>query len=146
MIRIRFSRGSGVAGGVVRFATWSWCAHVGFRFPDGSVLDATPEYGVSERVPEDDDTTRYFAIDAPSATQYRAIGHARTMLGRPYDWRGIFGFAFRRDWHADNSFFCSELVAWAMEKAGAPLLRADKLNRITPRDLLLSPRLHELGA
>ena len=140
-VRIRFSRGDGPAGVLVRAWTWSWCAHVGFKLPSGMVLDATPECGVAIRRAEDDGTTRYFAVDAPLPA---VLARAATQLGRPYDWKGALGVGLHRDWQDPGRWFCSELVAWAFEQAGRPLLRAGQLSRITPRDLLLSPHLKEV--
>ncbi len=87
-ILIRFSRGTGWASAVVRLATWSWAAHVGFKLPDGRVLDATPEHGVAIRTAEDDGSTRYYLPDT-SQQQIRAAvtgRHARlanATTGRP---------------------------------------------------------------
>jgi len=59
-------------------------------------------------------------------------------LGKPYDKLAILAFAVQRDWREDGSWFCSELIAAALEKSGwftGPL--SDVANKITPRDLLL---------
>lgn len=138
MIRLRFSRGTGPAGALVRAATWSWCAHVGFALDGGWVLDATPAAGVALRQAVDDASTRYFAVPEPSQ---RVLTLALSQEGRPYDWRGALGIGLHRDWQDEGRWFCSELVAWAFAAAGNPLLRTDHLDRITPRDLLLSPLL-----
>ncbi len=141
MITLRFSRGSGPAGALVRAWTWSWCSHVGFALGDGWVLDATPEWGVARRHTVDDDSTRYFSVGAPFD---RVCDRAASQIGRPYDWRGALGLGLHRDWQDQGAWFCSELVAWACAAAGHALLRADHLNRVTPRDLLLSPHLREV--
>ena len=44
------------------------------------------------------------------------------LLGKGYDYRGIGGFLSRRDKHNPNRWFCSELVAWCLLKAGIVLL------------------------
>lgn len=141
---LRFSRGAGLPGAIVRMATWSWCSHVGFKLDDGRVLDATPEAGVSIRNAKDDASTRYFHIDSTWLGQIereRLLAFAMAQIGKPYDWLAIVGFGLRRDWHDDDAWFCSELVAGAFAYAGRPLLQADHLDRITPRDLLMSPLL-----
>lgn len=143
MILLRFSRGTGFAGAVVRAATWSWCSHVGFKLDNGLVLDATPEYGVTVRDAKDDDSTRYFRPLAPASHVARALQWAHGQVGKPYDWTAIFGMTFRRDWHTDKSgWFCSEFVCQAFEEAGWCLVRdSGQVDRITPRDLLLSTAL-----
>jgi hypothetical protein len=43
-------------------------------------------------------------------------------LGCGYDWRGIGGFATRLNVHSTLKWFCSELVAYCLLKAGIVLL------------------------
>jgi uncharacterized protein YycO len=142
-ILIRFSRGTGWEGTVVRWATWSWAAHVGFRLPDGRVLDATPQFGVSIRTAATDEgTARYFLPHAPHDLVRNAVAYAAQQVGKPYDWTAIIGVAMRGDWHKPDKWFCSELIEAAMYEAGCELLNDDNhVDRITPRDLLLSPRM-----
>jgi uncharacterized protein YycO len=141
-ILIRFSRGTGWEGAVVRWATWCWAAHVGFKLPDGRVLDATPEFGVATRIAADDPTTRYFLPHAEQTQVRNAVAYAAQQIGKPYDWTALIGMAVRRDWHKPDKWFCSELVEAAMYEAGCELLDDDNhVDRITPRDLLLSPRM-----
>lgn len=141
MILLRFSPGAGPLAWIVRQATWSWCAHVGFKSESGDVVDATPEFGVSARRTADEPGTRYFRVNATDARIRDALVFAGSQIGRPYDWTGCIGIGLHRDWHQEKSWFCSELVAWAFERAGCPLLRADHLDRVTPADLLMSPLL-----
>ncbi|MEW6647176.1 MAG: hypothetical protein AB1450_08265 [Pseudomonadota bacterium] len=107
--------------------------------PDGRLLGAVPG-GVSIR-PYDPSALRIerHLVDAPDSVLQRAL----SQLGKPYDWPGVLGYAARRDWQEDDSWFCSELVAWAFQAEGFPLLRAADAWRINPRDLLLSPLLLE---
>lgn len=60
-------------------------------------------------------------------------------IGKPYDKSAILAFAFDRDWRSEGSYFCSELIALALEKASYfsyPL--SATANKITPADLLLA--------
>lgn len=142
MILIRFSRGTGLAGALVRFGTFSEFAHVGFKLDDGKVLDATPEFGVSIRDAEDDETTVYMQPLAPGQMVRNAVEYAKLQVGKPYDWIAIFGMCLRRDWHKDTRWFCSELVCGAFDHAGWSLVRdSNHLDRITPQDLFESERL-----
>jgi len=53
--------------------------------------------------------------------------------------------ALRRDWHKPDKWLCSQLVEAAMYEAGCELLNDDNhVDRITPRDLLLSTRMKPL--
>lgn len=145
---MRFSSGSGLGGAIVRWASFSQFAHVGFHLTDGSVLDATPRYGVSIRFPTDNDTTEYWTIEAPQAVIDAAFAWGKTQIGKPYDWSGIAGFVWRRGvprvrcWRDDEAWWCSEYMVECFNAAGFPLLNnSGSYNRITPRDLLLSYRL-----
>jgi uncharacterized protein YycO len=141
-ILIRFSRGTGWGGAIIRWATWSWAAHVGFKLPDGRVLDATPQFGVSIRAATDEGSARYYLPHAPQDLVRNAVAYASQQVGKPYDWTAIIGRAVRRDWHKPDRWFCSELIEAAMYEAGCELLNDDNhVNRITPRDLLLSLRM-----
>lgn len=142
MTTIRFTRGSGLAGAIVRIGTWSDFAHVGFKLDDGSVLDATPEFGVSVRMATDTDDTEYWKILAPKAHIEGMVAWGLTQVGKPYDWSAIYGFAVHRDWHNDAHWFCSEYVQGCSDAVHWPFVRdADLLDRITPRDLRLSTRI-----
>jgi uncharacterized protein YycO len=142
---LRFTRGEGLYGYIIRLGTFSDFSHVGFKLDDGLVLDATPTYGVSVREAKDDDTTQYYRILAPRKYMEAALSYAMLQVGRPYDWSAVWGTIIRRDWCDDCKFFCSELVESAFSQAHYPLVRDSKhFNRITPRDLLLSPRIRQV--
>jgi uncharacterized protein YycO len=146
MTLLRFTRGSGLGAAVVRIGTWSWCAHVGFKLESGIVLDATPECGVAFRDAKDDETTQYYRPLAPKAHVDAAVRWAMLQVGRPYDWTAIYGMFVRRDWHKDDKWFCSELICGAFGAAQWPLLQDQRLyDRISPRDLLLSPRIKRVA-
>lgn len=141
-IRLRFSSNRTLGSRLIRAATWSEYSHVEIVMPVCStlLLGAAIDGGVDLRPPHQDYLRlREFTVEAG----YSVIAAAQTQLRKPYDLSGALGLALHRDWQDDDSWFCSELVAWAFQVAGFPLLRADHLHRITPRDLLLSPLLKE---
>ena len=137
MITLQFSTTPGFGSSVIRWATWSPYSHVDLVLDDGRLLGATARYGVSIRNPEPTLACAQFQV--PGSVD--AIEAARSQVDRPYDWAGILGWGFRRNWQEQDAWFCSELIAWAFEQASCPLLRSDRSHRITPRDLLLSPML-----
>ena len=140
-MRILITNGEGLAGAVIRWWTWSWAAHAALMLDDGWVLDATPSRGVSIHAAVAAKRVQMFRIDCDAAVLMRAEVWARGQVGKPYAWSAIFGMAVRRDWRDQGSYFCSELIECAFEAASFPLLRELHTNRVTPRDLLLSPRL-----
>ena len=143
MITLQFSSAKVNSSRLIRFLTWSWASHVDFVLPDGKLLGALAvEGGGGVQIhelhkPEYYTRVERFEIDAPESV----IDFAMTQIGKPYDWAGIFGVIARnRNWEEDDKWFCSELAAWAFQKAGLPLLN-EVSYRITPRDLLISPLL-----
>jgi len=154
MIVLQFATERGFSSSLIRLGTWSEFSHVDFVVPDGYKiknlaqerrvvgerwLGARLRGGVSSRFPGYAPFTRTFRlrVDAPDSV----LDWAWRERGKPYDWRAVVGFAFRRDWREEGSWFCSEFIAAAFRAAGWPLLRADHLNRVSPADLLMSPFL-----
>jgi hypothetical protein len=59
-------------------------------------------------------------FSTPAITE--ALQWALTQAGKPYDFSAICGIAFDRDWRGSRRWFCSELIAAALEVVGSPLL------------------------
>ena len=74
-----------------------------------------------------------------------AFAFARSQVGKPYDWAGVFGcLAHDRDWQQDDAWFCSELAA-ATALAGNTRLLNLNVSRIVPGALELCPFLTLVG-
>jgi uncharacterized protein YycO len=58
-------------------------------------------------------------------------------IGKPYDIYAIAGFIFNRDWQKDDAWFCSELIAAALQEAKIVKRLMAPNNKITPQELLL---------
>lgn len=58
-------------------------------------------------------------------------------IGKPYDWIGILGILSSRDWRQPDSWFCSELVAAALEQSKIINPLSSPTNWISPRDVLM---------
>lgn len=140
-MRLVFTTGSGLGGAVTRWWTWGEEGHVAAEIEDGVYLDATPRLGVAIHCGLDGDILAEFRPMVPHDVAEAAVDWACDQVGRPYDWHAIYGMAFRQDWHDPRHWFCSELWAAAFEAVGVPLLNAAHLDRVTPRDLRLSPLL-----
>lgn len=135
-VRIRLFSSGELFSRLIQIRTWSKWNHVAFVVDDGLVLGALSQ-GVCITKPDSTADTRDFVINAPKFDW----AWVYAQVGKPYDWTAIAGIALERDWTADDSWFCSELVATAFERSGTPLLRARQLNRVTPRDVSISPLL-----
>ena len=137
MITLQFIADHSPTSWLIRRFTWSPYSHVELVLPDGRLLGARGDGGVAIREPARAPVVARFAVEAPDSV----IDTALQQLGRPYDWAAIAGIVTRRNWQQPDRWFCSELVAWAFDRAGHPLLRSQGHYLITPRDLLLSPYL-----
>ena len=144
-MQLVITSGEGASGALIRWWTWSWAAHAGFVLDDGTILDATPSLGVAIHDMVAGRVVRRYAVRCPSGVAEDAVEWARRQIGDPYDWSAICGMAWREDWHAPGKWFCSELVARAFEVVRFPLICSAEMDRVTPRDLLLSPYLREIG-
>ncbi len=122
-------------------------SHVDTVLPDGRLLGARSDVvggapaGVQIRKPDYATFIRKLIVPLPCEwpilDAFNNFIHAQ--IGKPYDSTAILAFAFGRDWQEEDSWFCSELVAAALSKAGYfiyPL--AAPANKITPDSLLLA--------
>ncbi|MCX4187158.1 hypothetical protein [Methylophaga sp. OBS4] len=141
MIQLQFSAQKKPGSWLIRRFTWSPFSHVDFVLPNGRLLGARGLGGVQVRNAQHFDAVGRFQVAAPESV----LDFAKSQVGKPYDWGAILGLVARHDWQDKNAWFCSELIAWCFLQAGVPLLRSQQLQRITPRDLLLSPYLVPAG-
>ena len=142
MIEIEFVGTKSFWGRIIKWGTMSDIDHVQFVLPDGRRLGAMPGVGVSYGpAPDASATVRRYRIDASG----EVLAFARSQRGKPYDLGAVLAIGLRirlgRNWRDARRWFCSELVAACCAQAGHPLLMADNLAVITPRDLELSPHL-----
>lgn len=79
--------------------------------------------------------TKNLVIDIPCANPALAFDHAMDQVGKPYDLTALIGWLSGRDWQEEDSWFCSELVAFAFAQAGSPLFRDGTMSRVTPQNL-----------
>lgn len=114
---------------------WSDWSHVALvDVHTGSSIEAV--FGIGVREVDLDVTlkgTEYRMVAVPTPDPRAVIQVARAQVSKPYDTMGCLGIAVRRQWQDDDSFFCSELAAFAFDKAGDPKFSAEAW-RITPRD------------
>lgn len=133
-VQVVFTRSHAIGSLLLRTALWSPWSHC--AIVDGEeVIEAAAFGGVRVRPLADmlAHATKTAILTLPGDPQ-AVIAAARSQIGKPYDWSGVLGFGFRRRWQDDDAWFCSELVAWAFEVAGAPLFRTGYW-RVTPQTI-----------
>lgn len=140
-ISLLFSTSGHPMSAAIRLGTWSDWSHVAIIDGD-EVIEATAPAGVRRFpvVQAINHAKRGAVVELPCRDPRAVIAAAESQLGKPYDFTAIVGLGLHRDWQEDDRWFCSELVAWAFEKAGEPLFRAEVLRRVTPQHLwMLAP-------
>lgn len=118
---------------VISWHDQSWVNHVGVRSFEGlGVIEALPG-GV--RVNQSPSGVTVDEITVPFDGSLVAF-HAFLFdqIGKPYDYLGVLSFPFRSRWQRQDSWFCSELIAAAVNFAGAspPFVQA---KRVAPVDI-----------
>ncbi len=140
----QFATEDSIASAIIRWYTWSPFSHVDLVLPDGSLLGARLKGGVQIRQPgyaKFTKTARY-CVEVEEDQANMLYNIARLQVGKPYNTRAILAFAFEDYPDAGGaSWDCSELQIWLLFKIGikALNLNPEHVNRITPRDLLMSP-------
>lgn len=63
--------------------------------------------------------SEYEVVAIPTPSDAAGIAWARTTVGAPYDWWGVFGILAReRDWQSPEDWYCSEHAERALVEAG----------------------------
>lgn len=143
MIQIRFCTGKDIVSDLIRLGERdnSWATHAEAVLSDGMLLGAHYEGGVMIRPAGYDKatTTQEMIVIVPANPEMtdKFYAFCETQVGKPYDATAIAGLALDRDWRTPDSWFCSELMAAALEDCGFinHLISGD--NHISPADLLL---------
>jgi hypothetical protein len=146
-IRLQFSSQSDLSSDVIRVFDHSPYTHVDAVLSDDSLLGARDEEdagvpkGVRIRPPGYAKFVATKVVTLPTTPECAAAFYAfaNNQIGKPYDETAILAFVVDRDWRKPDSWYCSELIAAALEQAkyfSFPL--AAPANKITPSDLLLA--------
>lgn len=140
-VSLLFSTSSHPMSALIRACTWSSWSHVALIDGD-EVIEATAPDGV-RRYPvlwAMEHAKRAAIVDLPCCDPQAVIAAAASQIGKPYDYGAVVGIGLHRDWQEDDSWFCSELIAWAFAQAGDSLFRPEVMRRITPQHLwMLAP-------
>ena len=107
-----------VADSVIRVYTRSQWSHVGVVLRDGSYIDAWPSgVGFEKFQVQLSLAAQHINIDVPLPDEHAAENFLSAQIGKPYDYTAVFGFPFRK-WNDDRKWYCSELVAAALQAGG----------------------------
>lgn len=134
-MKVLFCTSSKIGARLIRAVTWSDWSHVAI-LDGGHVIEAvlpevrsTPIHRVLAK------HTRHTIVEVPVPDEGAALRAARSQIGKPYDLFGMLGLGLHRDWQQDTDWWCSELVAYAIERGGLSVFRDGVLHRINPQHL-----------
>jgi hypothetical protein len=142
-MKLRFVTGHDIVSKIIHIGERDgWPTHVETVLPDGGLLGAHADGGVMIRKAGYDSASlkKELIVDipAPPKVDERFHNFCYEQLGAPYDWRAIFGLWLGHEWRDPNRWFCSELMARALEVSGYFMPLASVVYHISPRDLLLA--------
>lgn len=140
-IALQFAAEDGITAEAIKLYERGWPSHVDAIMPDGSLLGARIENGVAIRKPGYVKFARTELIRLPAGEGIASVfyGFLRQQLGKPYDVKAIIAFALPRDWRDPRAWFCSELIAAALEQSCFfPHRLSSPANEVTPRDLMFA--------
>lgn len=140
--RVLLFRGRGAISTVVRWQTRSVYSHAALLLPDGRILESWQGSGVRIRELSDWSGIDRFRVAGITASQWgRAISFAEDQVGSGYDYISVLRFVSRRNAPENGRWFCSELVAAALQVAGVQLLARVDPAEVSPAMLSWSPLL-----
>lgn len=145
MIVLQFIACGDPASRLIQTFERGWPSHVDVVLGDGTLLGARsdsvggkpPGVQIRPQGYEPIEHSQRINLACTPEQETKFLNFLMTQIGKPYDKLAIAAFPFRRDWRENDSWFCSELVAAALEAAWFPQPLANSVNEITPRDLLL---------
>ncbi len=145
-MHIFFVRGKGLVARLVNWQTWGdGITHCGILTDDGVVIHSTLGKGVEETtletVARPGERIEVFTVLLSELQAEHLVRAARSHVGAAYDILGNIGFILRRRVERRSKWFCSELVAWAFQQIGLPLLERIHWWQGSPADLYRSPLL-----
>lgn len=124
---------------IVRILTWSNYSHVAIINPKTTwAIEADNREGVRYTL-----LSKFFSKSKPEIRRIpcscpeKVVSTVISQVGKKYDWGFIFGWMTRRTWQKQDAWACSELVAWAFEHSGCPIITKSRVSRVTPEHLYM---------
>lgn len=108
---------------------WS---HVAVCFAPNRAIEATFLDGVRDRRFDSllADRPDHLILNIPLPNDHAAHEFALAQVGKRYDWTGVFGLGFDRNWEDPSMWYCSELFAACMKAGGLKLPRSGEVRMI----------------
>lgn len=134
---------------LIRMFTYSMWSHAEIVLPDGTYLGAHASGGVMIRPADYCKPTRErrYSIPVTDEALEKMLTFAHAQVGKPYDFKAIFGLAIHQPWSTADRWFCSELVTAIADAGPVTMLNVQReyVKLITPDMSHLSPLLTSNG-
>jgi hypothetical protein len=158
-VELALYRGKSLVSRIIKWISWGIYSHAAIRLPDkgGIIYEAWEGVGVRKGISISDGHTLGTRVDIYPVviTDYEydiIVQSLESQIGKKYDFKGVFRFSpFLRMFFSKypsasehNKWFCSELVLWALGRAGVILLN-DEPWKVSPSDIAKSPLLKMTG-
>lgn len=130
-VLLRLTADNDLTSWVIRGFIHSRYSHVDAVVSQNVFIGATVEKGVALHCFRHDKED-YYWLTGIDPDRFWEFIHRN--MGKPYDWTAIAGFVFHRDWQEDDSWFCFELIAAAIEYSSSYRFPRG-LRRVTPKVL-----------
>jgi uncharacterized protein YycO len=145
MIKLLFSRRKHIGSWIIRKISWSEWSHVEIIMPTDILFGSAAPHGVSfysmnERLNK---ASRAAVMSFPGDFD-AAFLWGKTQIGRPYDYLGVLGIGFHRDWEDDHSWWCSEFAAQFLKQGGFEPYRHEAIKRLSPEHLFMLNQSFEI--
>lgn len=145
MITLLFCSFPSPVGKAIRWFTQGTVGHVDLMLPSGRLLGAQyasgmgAPSGVQIRPPRYGGMTNVTLVHLPPRLDDDEIYRFATeQIGKPYDLTAIWGFVAGRDWRDPRGWYCSELIAAALEDAQIIPRIETPISKITPQMLFFA--------
>lgn len=142
MIKLQFTDENTPAQLLIDWLTGSKFSHVDYVTQDGGgLLGARPIGGVDIRPPGYHKFSATYIVELPLTLieEVTFIDFLNSQLHKPYDWRALLSFFWKREWQRADSWFCSELIAAGLVLSGfLPQNTFKSFVKVSPQDLLLA--------
>lgn len=143
-MNILLYRGTGLISKAIQFQTRSKYSHVAAQHVNGEVIEAWHTGGVRKIPDPFYDHASTTLIDVYKVNEGFDAGRfwnlLETQIGCDYDFKSVARFLTRKEPSKDKKWFCSELICWAFNRVGRPILHGNP-SELSPRDVSKSPLL-----
>lgn len=118
-MKLIYLTGRGPLSTIIRHIDGGRWSHVGIIDGD-HVIEAVWTDGVRYRRLDSlmEDRPEHEILDVTLPNEAEALQWVRQQIGKPYDFTGVIGLGFGRNWQESSRWYCSELAVTAAVKGG----------------------------